>query len=267
MKVILSRKGFDSANGGYPSPILPDNRLISLPIPCKTDKRKYSDLKLSENETYYDLMKKVNPKIKYDKKWHELSKDTRCHLDPDIYRGITQRENNWKHCFGQINGAQSHLANECVEKGDLFLFFGKFAPFGKSTPKRHIIFGYLQIGEIIQVNNKAHVEDWMQSHPHANDENRKANPTNMIYVASDKLTINESKPGAGVLKFSEKRVLTKKGLSCSKWELPEFFKNVRITHHSKESWKEGYFQSAAIGQEFVIEDNEKVKEWAKKLIE
>ena len=32
MKLILSRKGFDSANGGCPSPIL-DGRLCSLPIP------------------------------------------------------------------------------------------------------------------------------------------------------------------------------------------------------------------------------------------
>src|SRR5260370_1124538 len=32
-KLILSRKGFDSAHGGCPSPILDDNLLCSLPIP------------------------------------------------------------------------------------------------------------------------------------------------------------------------------------------------------------------------------------------
>ncbi len=32
-RVILSRKGVDSAAGGRPSPILPDGRLFSLPIP------------------------------------------------------------------------------------------------------------------------------------------------------------------------------------------------------------------------------------------
>jgi len=37
MKVILSRKGFDSQYGGMPSPILPDGTLLSLPIPSKTD--------------------------------------------------------------------------------------------------------------------------------------------------------------------------------------------------------------------------------------
>jgi len=34
MKFILSRKGFDSKSGGYPSPIFPDGSLISLPIPA-----------------------------------------------------------------------------------------------------------------------------------------------------------------------------------------------------------------------------------------
>ncbi len=34
MKVILSRKGFDSSAGGYPSPhFVQDGRLLSLPIP------------------------------------------------------------------------------------------------------------------------------------------------------------------------------------------------------------------------------------------
>jgi len=33
MKIILSRKGFDSKNGGIASPILPDGALLSLPIP------------------------------------------------------------------------------------------------------------------------------------------------------------------------------------------------------------------------------------------
>ena len=38
MKIILSRKGFDSENGGYASPILPDGSLVSLPIPNTTSR-------------------------------------------------------------------------------------------------------------------------------------------------------------------------------------------------------------------------------------
>ena len=34
MKVILSRKGFDSANGGIASPILEDGAIVSFPIPA-----------------------------------------------------------------------------------------------------------------------------------------------------------------------------------------------------------------------------------------
>jgi hypothetical protein len=44
MKVILSRKGFDSEYGGIPSPIMPDGTLLSLPIPYEQDIIKYTDL-------------------------------------------------------------------------------------------------------------------------------------------------------------------------------------------------------------------------------
>ena len=33
MKIILSRKGFDSGYGGMPSPILPNGIMLSMPIP------------------------------------------------------------------------------------------------------------------------------------------------------------------------------------------------------------------------------------------
>jgi hypothetical protein len=35
MKIVLSRKGFDGTYGGFPSPILEDGLMISLPIPIK----------------------------------------------------------------------------------------------------------------------------------------------------------------------------------------------------------------------------------------
>lgn len=44
MKIILSRKGFDSSNGGIPSPILPDGTLLSIPIPGKFDNLSFDDL-------------------------------------------------------------------------------------------------------------------------------------------------------------------------------------------------------------------------------
>jgi len=58
MKIVLSRKGFDSKYGGYPSPILPDRNMISLPIPDYRDSIKYSNLKIDKSENYFLLMKR-----------------------------------------------------------------------------------------------------------------------------------------------------------------------------------------------------------------
>ncbi len=249
MKIILSRKGFDSENGGYPSPILPDGRLISLPIPSE-DGICYSELKLDDTTTYFDLINGLNSNMN----------DIECHLDPDIYRNVTDRLVGWKPIFGQINGSQTHLMNEGVKEGDLFLFFGWFKQtilkngkleFDKSAPDLHIIFGYLQIGKILQVNNQTKIPDWMKYHPHARDEDRLKNPTNTVYVAADNLMWDNNTPGAGVFKFSKELVLTKDGFSRSKWELPNFFRNVKMSKHR---------------QEKVVEDNSDVENWAKELI-
>ncbi|MDP3043136.1 MAG: hypothetical protein Q8N21_01925 [bacterium] len=196
MKVILSRKGFDSGCGGYPSPIIPDGRLISLPIPSD-DKAKYSDLQFDKNQTYFDLMGELKSKIRYRKKWHELKKNNECHLDPDLYKNILQRNKDWKPCFGQINQSQSHLVNEGVKKNDLFLFFGWFKKtilkngkfqFDISAPDLHIIFGYLQIGDIIQINNNTKIPNWMKNHPHANNEDYKKIITNITWILTSNAT-------------------------------------------------------------------------------
>ena len=44
MRLILSRKGFDSSSGGCPSPIFPDGSMIALPIPDKGSLVRYRDL-------------------------------------------------------------------------------------------------------------------------------------------------------------------------------------------------------------------------------
>jgi hypothetical protein len=256
MKIILSRKGFDSAYGGYPSPILPGGRLISLPIP-DNDIVKYSDLKLNDKQTYFDLMKQLNQKIKYGTKWHELTKDTECHLDPDIYSDVVTRDKAWCSLFGQIKAAQGHLSKQKVGVGDLFLFFGWFKQtiweneklcFKKSAPDLHVIFGYLQIGKII--NSEKDISTWMKYHPHCKAE-RWCVKNNAIYVARDTLTWDNKIPGAGVFKFSKELVLTKEGFTRSNWDLPDFFKKVKMSKHR---------------QEKVIEDNDDVENWAKKLI-
>ena len=131
----------------------------------------------------------------------------------------------------------------------------------------HVILSYFQIGSIIKTNETNQIPEWLKTHPHT-DKRRMKNSTNAIYIARKNLSWKPNLPGAGVFNFDKKLVLTKEGHSRSKWQLPEFFRNLSITHYSEKSWKkEGYFKSADIGQEFVIEENEKVENWAKNLIE
>jgi hypothetical protein len=271
MKVILSRKGFDSQYGGYPSPILPDGRMISLPIPSD-DKIRYNNLRVDEILTYFDLMKQLNPRIKYNNKWHILTENTQCHLDPDINGSVMKRHVSWKPLFGQISAAQTHLENEGVKEGDLFLFFGTFRKTIKQDgmykfdtgQEFHAIYGYLQIGEIIQLDNNTEFPEWMGYHPHTDPSRIGGN--NTIYVARDRLTLQPDMQGAGLLNFTKKLILTKIGNSKSRWNLPPFFKEIKISYHCEKCWKDGYFQSAGRGQEFVIHCNKKIENWVEDIL-
>ena len=259
MKVILSRKGFDSCYGGWPSPILPDGRMISLPIPSSEDSICYKDLKI-QNKNLYELMRELffdpkdrKPKIKISGKWAELTEQTTCHLDPDIYHFLIDRDKEWTPLFGQCKAAQSHLENKNVTEGDLFLFFGSFRKtkydrgklvFDPKDREKHIIFGYFQIGKIIKVNERTKLPKWMLYHPHTIKERRKVK-NNTIYVARKKLSWNGKLPGAGFFNYSKNLVLTKEGCPKSYWNLPTFFRNLEISYHSNNSWKsDGTFKSA-----------------------
>ena len=83
MKLILSRKGFDSSCGGQASPIMPDGTLLSLPIPDDKDIIPFSSLKWGEM-SYLDIIQSLRPRVKYT----NISK---CHLDPDIRKDIRNR--------------------------------------------------------------------------------------------------------------------------------------------------------------------------------
>jgi hypothetical protein len=276
MKVILSRKGFDSDAGCSPSPILPDGRLVSLPIPCPGDVTRYADLRLDDNRTYLDLMRELGIRRISKKPGSDqsLTENSECHLDPDIYRDVRPRPSGWKGAFGQHDIDQTHLSETGhVRKGDLFLFFGRFRLTRKTAAglqwvpgsDRHVIFGHLQIGDILDVTGDRKVPEWLEGHPHTNQE-RRGFKKNAIYVATDTVSWDGGIPGAGTFQYGKDVVLTKEGMSPSRWQLPDFFREAEISYHNPDCWKDGYFQSRARGQEFVIQDNEKVESWAMDLI-
>lgn len=269
MKIILSRKGFDSSFGGYSSFIMPDNTLISLPIPNRWDNIKYSEIKSEYNDcSLYDLMFSKCKSIKSGK-WYDLSEDSKCHFDPDLNYNALPRKVGWVGTLGQTGIAQKLLEKHKVRENDLFLFFGWFENYENvkknMTTGKHLIFGYLQIGKILYTK-KDEVPKWLQSHPHAL-KRRLDNEYNCIYIAREKCSWNEKINGYGMLTFNNELVLTAPGMSRSKWTLPDFFRNVDISYHSKDSWKVDYFQSAKRGQEFIIQDNVEVENWAKNLID
>lgn len=259
MKIIISRKGFDVANGGMASPIMPDGSLLSFPIPSR-DKNTFSDFVFNGKD-----YKKIINELKPDNKLKN------CHLDPDIRKSAHKKlPSNWRPVFGQCDAAQSHLENQGVKENDLFLFFGWFKKteevngsyrYQRGAKDLHVLYGYLQIGKIVQGKDVLQYP-W---HPHSYVAS-----LNTMYVASEKLVIDGKDtglPGAGVFKFSDELVLTYPGMSKSRWKLPDFFKEVNISCHTKDSFKpEGYFQSVPIGQEFVVSESTQVTEWAKKLI-
>ena len=260
MKIILSRKGFDVENGGMASPILPDGTLLSLPIPSN-DRTKFEELSYGKKD-YLTIIEELGKKPPLYQN---------CHLDPDIRKNVKKRPRGWKPVFGQCDAAETHLEHQGVKEGDLFLFFGWFKKvvetngtlsFQRGAEDLHVIYGYLQVGEIVKGDDLLKYP-W---HPHS------AYPggNNTMYIASKKLIIGRKDldlPGAGTLKYSDEVVLTYPGMTRTKWKLPEFFKDVSITYHTPESFKpEGYFQSAHKGQEFVIDGSIKVRNWAKKII-
>jgi hypothetical protein len=278
MRIILSRKGFDSGYGGYPSPILPNGRLLSLPIPDSTDNIAYSSLVLENGKTYYDLMNELKPGyLKENSIKINFNINSTCHLDPDLDYSVTQRKQGWKPAFGQVNQSQTHLENQSVGVGDIFLFFGWFRKTKEVNGKlvfdptdiegSHVIFAYLQVGEIVKANLTSRIPGWLEEHPHAKNNHRRTKKNNSIYIASSTVSWNNNLNGANYFKFDDSLVLTKKGLSRSKWNLPSFFQNASISYHKKESWKDGYFKSVDKGQEFVIQDNSYIEKWVMDLIE
>jgi Nucleotide modification associated domain 3 len=275
MKIILSRKGFDSSAGGFPSPILPDGTLLSLPIPDTEEIFRYSELNYGGMD-YCDIMSQLNMQTLFlENSKIDLNENTRCHFDPDIRISTMEHSINWRGLFGQMGAAQGHLRIQEVEKGDLFLFFGWFRKTillnGKYNydPKdkvgKHIIFGYLEIDEVKLIQNKSDYKDWMLYHPHLKDNLIGVNQ-NTLYIAKEKLSFSSNHKGYGVFNYNDSLVLTKEGKSRSKWELPDLFKSKSISHHTSDSWKKEYFQSVNRGQEFVIEESTEVENWAKQLI-
>ena len=289
MTIIFSRKGFDSTrsgsespNGGVSSPIFPDGTALSLPIPQPGSPTRYGDVQW-RGESLGPIVESLSNRRRKDG----------CHLDPDLNADALARLPGWRPAFGQSQAAQSHLKNEGVGPGDLFLFFGTFQRveeidndgwcFVRTAPKVHMIFGWLQVHKVLPLHTDADYDyalrkyPWLSDHPHLHESfkeralNLRKLPNNTVYVSTPELDIGGiGLPGGGVFQNEHGRIIltdpeeVDKGNFCrpSYWRLPSWFYRpggcpILSYHGNKRHWRRRepwvYLKTVSPGQEFVFD--------------
>ena len=276
MKIILSRKGFDSVAGGCASPIFRDGSFFSLPIlqppplPARNKQVTFSDIRFKHpiGQIVEDLTKR------------RIKANNVIHFDPDLRRDSLPRKANWRALFGQAFAAQSHLDRHHIDVGDLFLFFGWFREventgggfrFKMGAPDCHVFFGWLEVGEVWRLGmERSTVPEWANMHPHITAE---FEPSNTVYVAAPTAASAGAFP-----RVTNELILTCPGANRSFWRLPKWFhptgKESCLSYHSSATrWRleedYAYLTSVARGQEFVLDsyDYPEAEDWARRLIE
>ncbi len=271
MKIILSRKGFDSSYGGVASPILPGGEIVSLPIPERPamvhpKTRTYGQVRAGAWNV---------GQLAADLTGGRIGPGDFAHLDPDLDRASVRRARGWRPVFGQTGAAETHLQNQGVGPGDLFLFFGWFREveqladerfrYRADAPDRHVFFGWLQVVERRPVVPLSGLPGWMKGHPHF-----KPTPygrSDCVYVAAKRLRLpglaEDRWPGGGVFgTYRPALCLTAEGRTRSQWRLPAWFHPVEgrlpLSYHGNpRAWTpdEGHvlLDTAKQGQEFVLD--------------
>ena len=245
MKLVFSRKGFDSATGGFPSPIV-DGVPVSLPIPAAgRSHTTYADLGLGA------LVERVTGS--------RLTGASLCHCDPMFEAG--------RCAFGQIGAAQSHLANNGVSAGDVFLFFGLFSNLDGSD-RHHRIFGYLRVEERLCLGAdpapSAQPDGFGIRHPHTIGRWPR---NNCLYVGAG--------AGAGVgvtaAGASDELRLSWPGGPVSRWRVPRWLRRTGLTYHGRaDRWEgEETLRTVGRGQEFVadISHQDEARAWVEDVID
>lgn len=270
MRIVLSRKGFDSSMGGVASPIFPSGAMCSLPIPESSPAllKRYGDIWSGEHT--------LGPLVR-DLTRGKLGPDDKAHLDPDLdAAAVRPRPAGWRPLLGQSGSAERHLRNQGVAAGDVFLFFGWFRrierdPISRAyrylegAPDLHCLFGWLQIGESVAVQGGA-VPTWAHDHPHWQDHQVAPSATiNTLYLAADRLHLPDLKghlPGGGVFRrYAENLRLTAPDVSRSVWHLPAWFhpqgRSSTLSYHANPNrWSVNgqtvQVRTVGRGQEFVL---------------
>lgn len=232
MRIIWSRKGFDSAAGGGPSPIV-GGRPVTLPIPDERglSRTSYGALGLGEHAARASRGR--------------YGPDSLLHHDPMFLP-------DGSCVFGQCGGPLTHLLTTCkVRPGDVFLFFGWFG--GDGWPNHHRIFGYLRVEEVVrlaQADAATAARFRAVDHPHALGFHH-GSRNDVLFVGR----------GAKARHASASLCLTEPGQSRTRWLVPEWLQEVGLSCHGN-AWRwpsAGRLISVAQGQEFVADIGERAE--------
>lgn len=162
--------------------------------------------------------------------------------------------------FGQTGSAQSHLANNGVGVGDVFVFFGLFQDEGLREP-HHRIFAYMKVEKVLQLgarpNGKQIGSYAPRCHPHTMGE---WNENNTVYLGEG----SRSRTASSALR------LTASDHRVSIWRVPTWLRQAGLTYHQREArWLgDGMLNVAARGQEFItdIGSEREPRIWLDKII-
>src|SRR5664280_1399800 len=115
-RIVLSRKGFDGGKkaGGVPSPIFPDGRMFSLPIPATRSMRAFpipvSECAQSHGDLEWNNRCISDIVTALRRRRPQLNG---VHLDPDLNLDLKIkgkcRQPGWRGLFGQSGAAQRAL--------------------------------------------------------------------------------------------------------------------------------------------------------------
>jgi len=279
VKIILSRKGFDSASGGVPSPIFPDGSMLSLPIPDRLSHIAYGEIGGNRWATVSEAVSQLAG----------LPISHRAHLDPDLVHHSFPRLKGWRPIFGQVGAAEGHLRKQGVGKGDLFFFFGLFRwvergaagwQYVRNSRAMHVLFGWLQIAERAPVSTWPVNDRWALYHPHFAMTPR---ASNVLYLSSKSLRMSDGAlyiAGAGVFPFFSPvlQLTAPDSERPGRWLLPAWFhpqgRASVLSYHRKPSrWSRSssgtILSSVSRGQEFVLDcdDYPEAIDWLDELMQ
>lgn len=262
MKVVFSRKGFDSSNGGFASPIFPDGTLFLVPIPDKKTSVSYGDLNFHyQGEPIQKILNDLtNQTINSGKirSYDYFSNKFKCHLDPMVienknFKGIV---------FGQEGSSASHLIKKNIQRGDIFLFFswskevekinGKWQ-YKKNSPDIHLIWSFMEVDKVIQLEDGKNLDSllktysFLEKHPHIETERKSPN----VIFLSKKYKKFKLKKGLILTDIDNYR-------GRSFWKLPKFFYQPHAFSYLKKNKfticnNSVLIESPKIGQEFVLD--------------